>query len=133
VAVVTSGPGFANGFAALPNALSDGVPLLMIASAPPLGEVETNERQGGLDRVTAASPVIKWARRVVTTERIPDLVALAVRQRVCVGEKPHFFSTFRRAWHSRNPPAAAVSSVDESTTEGSGADRPAFRGHSAFS
>jgi acetolactate synthase I/II/III large subunit len=80
VAVVTSGPGFANGFAALPNAMSDGVPLLMIASAPPLRELETNEMQGGLDQVAAATPVTKWAHRVVTTERIPDLVALAVRK-----------------------------------------------------
>lgn len=80
VAVVTSGPGFANGFAALPNALGDGVPLLMIASAPPLGEVETNEMQGGVDQVAAATPVTKWAHRVVSTRRIPDLVALAVRK-----------------------------------------------------
>ncbi|VEG48110.1 thiamine pyrophosphate-binding protein [Mycolicibacterium chitae] len=80
VAVVTSGPGFANGFAALPNALADGVPMLMIASAPPLRELETNEMQGGLDQVAAAAPVTKWAHRVVTTERIPDLVALAIRK-----------------------------------------------------
>jgi len=79
VAVVTLGPGFANGFAALPNALTDGVPLLMIASAPPLRELETNEMQGGVDQIAAATPVTKWAHRVVTTERIPDLVALAVR------------------------------------------------------
>lgn len=79
VAVVTSGPGFANGFAALPNAMADGVPMLMIASSPPLREVQTNEMQGGFDQVAAAVPVTKWAHRVVTTERIPDLVALAVR------------------------------------------------------
>lgn len=80
VAVVTSGPGFANGFAALPNAMSDGVPMLMITSAPPLRELETNEMQGGFDQIAAAAAVTKWAHRVVTTERIPDLVALAVRK-----------------------------------------------------
>jgi acetolactate synthase-1/2/3 large subunit len=79
VAVVTSGPGFANGFAALPNAMTDAVPMLMIASAPPLRELETNEMQGGIDQVAAATPVTKWAHRVVSTERIPDLVALAIR------------------------------------------------------
>jgi acetolactate synthase-1/2/3 large subunit len=55
VVVVTSGPGFANAYAALPNALADGVPLLVIASSPPLGEDETNEMQGGLDQVAAAT------------------------------------------------------------------------------
>lgn len=80
VAVVTSGPGFANGFAALPNAMSDGVPMLMVTSAPPLRELETNEMQGGFDQIAAATPVTKWAHRIVTTERIPDLVALAVRK-----------------------------------------------------
>lgn len=90
VAVVTSGPGFANGFAALPNAMSDGVPMVMIASAPPLRELETNEMQGGLDQVAAATPVTKWAHRVVSTERIPDLVALAVRKAVSGRPGPVF-------------------------------------------
>lgn len=80
VAVVTSGPGFANGFAALANASADRVPLLMITSSPPLGEAETNELQGGLDQAAVARPVTRWAHRVTTTSRIPDLVALAARK-----------------------------------------------------
>ncbi|OBK24309.1 benzaldehyde lyase [Mycobacterium asiaticum] len=90
VAVVTSGPGFANGFAALPNAMSDGVPMLMIASSPPLRELETNEMQGGLDQVAVAAPVTKWAHRVVTTDRIPDLVALAIRKALAGRPGPVF-------------------------------------------
>lgn len=79
VAVVTSGPGFANGFAALPNALVDAVPLLMISSSPPLGEALTNEMQGGVDQVAAARAVTKWAQRVTHAERVPDMVAMAIR------------------------------------------------------
>ncbi len=80
VAVVTSGPGFANGFAALANASADRVPLLVITSSPPLGEAETNELQGGLDQPAVAGPVTRWAHRVTTASRIPDLVALAARK-----------------------------------------------------
>jgi thiamine pyrophosphate-dependent acetolactate synthase large subunit-like protein len=80
VAAVTSGPGFTNAFAGLANAYADGVPLLLITSAPPLGEAETNELQGGIDQVAAATPVTRWAHRITTAERIPDLVGLAVRR-----------------------------------------------------
>jgi len=80
VAAVTSGPGFTNAFAGLANAYADGVPLLLITSAPPLGEAETNELQGGIDQIAAATPVTRWAHRITTAERIPDLVGLAVRR-----------------------------------------------------
>nr|PZN22373.1 MAG: benzaldehyde lyase [Mycolicibacterium hassiacum] len=120
VAVVTSGPGFANGFAALPNALTDGVPMLMIAGAPPLREVETNEMQGGFDQVAAAAPVTKWAHRVVTTERIPDLVALAIRKATSGRPGPVFLEI---------PIDVLVTPVDEAAVPPAGAalveDRPA--------
>ena len=80
VAAVTSGPGFTNAFAGLANAYADGIPVLVITSAPPLGEAETNELQGGIDQVAAATPVTRWAHRITTAERIPDLVGLAVRR-----------------------------------------------------
>ncbi|MEW5809174.1 MAG: thiamine pyrophosphate-binding protein [Actinomycetota bacterium] len=124
VAVVTSGPGFANGFAALPNALSDGVPMLMIASAPPLGEVETNEMQGGVDQVAAAAPVTKWAHRVVSTHRIPDLVALAVRRALSGRPGPVFLEL---------PIDVLVQSVEQEEIAQPGAalvlDRPAPSPH----
>ncbi|OBF30117.1 thiamine pyrophosphate-binding protein [Mycobacterium sp. ACS4331] len=120
VAVVTSGPGFANGFAALPNALADGVPMLMIASAPPLRELETNEMQGGLDQVAAASAVTKWAHRIVSTERIPDLVALAIRKALSGRPGPVFLEI---------PIDVLVTPIDETAVAQSGAavigDRPA--------
>jgi acetolactate synthase-1/2/3 large subunit len=80
VAAVTSGPGFTNAYAGLANAYADGIPVLLITSAPPLGEAETNELQGGIDQIAAATPVTKWAHRVTTPARIPDLAALAVRR-----------------------------------------------------
>jgi acetolactate synthase-1/2/3 large subunit len=120
VAVVTSGPGFANGFAALPNALADGVPMLMIASAPPLRELETNEMQGGLDQIAAATPVTKWAHRIVTTERIPELVALAIRKALSGRPGPVFLEI---------PIDVLVTPVDESAVADATAavieDRPA--------
>ncbi len=79
VAAVTSGPGFSNGFAGITNAYADGVPLLVVVGAPPLREVETRELQGGIDQIAALAPVTKWAHRITTPERIPDLVGLAVR------------------------------------------------------
>ncbi|GAA0943749.1 thiamine pyrophosphate-binding protein [Actinocorallia libanotica] len=82
VAAVTSGPGFTNAYAGLANAYADGVPLLLVTSAPPLRETETNELQGGIDQIAAATPVTKWAHRITTPERIPDLVGLAVRHAV---------------------------------------------------
>ena len=120
VAVVTSGPGFANGFAALPNAMSDAVPMLMVASSPPLRELQTNEMQGGFDQVAAAAPVTKWAHRIVTTERIPDLVALAVRTALSGRPGPVFLEI---------PIDVLVTAVDEAGLPPAGpallADRPA--------
>ncbi|MBU3686776.1 MAG: thiamine pyrophosphate-binding protein [Mycobacterium sp.] len=124
VVVVTSGPGFANGFAALPNAMSDGVPMLMVASAPPLRELETNEMQGGFDQVAAAAPVTKWAHRIVTTERIPDLLALAVRKALSGRPGPVFLEI---------PIDVLVTAVDEASLPPAGpaliADRPAPSPH----
>ncbi|TDC57564.1 thiamine pyrophosphate-binding protein [Actinomadura sp. KC345] len=80
VAAVTSGPGFANGFAGITNAYADGVPLLVVVAAPPLREAETRELQGGIDQIAALKPVTKWAHRITDPARIPDLVGLAVRR-----------------------------------------------------
>ncbi len=80
VAAVTAGAGFSNCVPSLASAYLDRVPLLLITSSPPLLETELNELQGGIDQVAMARPITKWAHRVLTTERIPDLLALAVRK-----------------------------------------------------
>ncbi|MFC0282316.1 thiamine pyrophosphate-binding protein [Camelimonas abortus] len=79
VCVITAGPGFANVLTSIVNAWLDATPVLYIAGAPPLREVETNPLQGGFDQVAMAAPVTKWAHRVTHVERIPDLVEKAVR------------------------------------------------------
>lgn len=79
VVFATSGPGFANVYSSLCNAAADRIPVLIITSSPPLREAELNVLQDGLDQVAAANVVAKWAHRVTTVARVPDLVALAVR------------------------------------------------------
>lgn len=79
VCVTTSGPGFTNTYTAIANAWLDAVPVLFIVGAPPLREQELNVLQGGFDQVAAAGTVTKWAHRVTNGERIPELVALALR------------------------------------------------------
>jgi acetolactate synthase I/II/III large subunit len=79
VCVVTSGPGFTNVYTAIVNAYLDAIPVLFVVGAPPLREQETNPLQGGFDQIAAAAPVTKWAHRVTNGERIPELVALALR------------------------------------------------------
>lgn len=80
VATVTAGAGFANALPGLVSAFVDRVPLLVITSSPPLRESELNELQGGFDQIGIVRPMTKWAHRVTSTERIPDLVALAIRK-----------------------------------------------------
>ncbi|HVR54440.1 MAG TPA: thiamine pyrophosphate-binding protein [Pseudorhodoferax sp.] len=79
VCVVTAGPGFTNVITAAVNANLDGVPTLFIVGAPPLREAEFNPLQGGIDQVAMLAPGVKWAHRVTHTERLPDLVAMAIR------------------------------------------------------
>ena len=79
VCVTTSGPGFTNVYSAITNAYLDASPVLFIVGSPPLREAETNPLQGGFDQVAAAYPVTKWAHQVTNVERIPELVALALR------------------------------------------------------
>lgn len=88
VAIVTAGPGFTNAMSAIANARLDGTPLLVIIGAPPLREQETNPLQGGIDQIAAARPLAKWALSIATTERIPDLAALAIRKAMTVPSGP---------------------------------------------
>lgn len=79
VCVVTAGPGYTNVITAAVNANLDGVPTLFIVGAPPLREAEFNPLQGGIDQIAMIRPGVKWAHRITNTERIPDLVAMAIR------------------------------------------------------
>ena len=79
VAVVTAGPGFTNALTAMANAFLNGVPTLFIGGAPPMSEEATNELQGTIHQVAMATPVTKWAHRIASLERLPDLVEKAMR------------------------------------------------------
>ncbi len=79
VCVTTSGPGFTNTYTAIANAWLDAIPVLFVVGAPPLREQELNVLQGGFDQIEAARTVTKWAHRATNGERIPELVALALR------------------------------------------------------
>jgi acetolactate synthase I/II/III large subunit len=79
VCVITAGPGFTNALTAMVDAWLDAIPVVFVAGSPPLREVETNPLQGGFDQVAMAAPATKWAHRITHVERIPDLVAKAVR------------------------------------------------------
>lgn len=80
VAVMTAGPGFANGYPAIVNAHLDAVPTLFLVGAAPLREEETYPLQGGLDQIAMATPCTKWAYRITHTERIPEFIELAIRK-----------------------------------------------------
>lgn len=80
VVFCTSGPGFTNAYTAIANAHLDRTPTLFITSSPPTREVELNVLQGGIDQIAASIPITRWAHRVQTVSRVPDLTSMAIRR-----------------------------------------------------
>jgi acetolactate synthase-1/2/3 large subunit len=79
VAIVTAGPGVTDVVTAVTNAYLDCIPTLFIGGAAPLRDAETLPLQGGFDQVALMHPITKWACRITHTNRIPDMVAQALR------------------------------------------------------
>lgn len=79
VSLTTAGPGFANVLTAITSASLDRIPVLFLAGAPPLRDVEKNVLQGGIDQVAMARPVTKWAGRATNAETAVRLTAHAIR------------------------------------------------------
>lgn len=79
VAVCTAGPGITDAVTGVTNAWLDCIPMLLVGGAAPLRDAETLPLQGGFDQVALFTPITKWAHRVTHTERIPELVAQALR------------------------------------------------------
>jgi len=79
VAVVTAGPGVADAMSGIVNAYVDAIPLLLIGGAGPADEDERLTLAGGFDQVAMMAPVTKWAHRIPKIERVPDMVAQALR------------------------------------------------------
>jgi acetolactate synthase-1/2/3 large subunit len=78
-ALVAAGPGITDAVTGVTNAYVDGVPMLVISGGAPLRDAEKLQLQAGFDQVALLSPITKWAHRITHTERIPDLVAQALR------------------------------------------------------
>src|ERR1019366_5595651 len=78
VAMATAGPGFTNVITSIANAFLDRTPVLYIAGSGALRDTETNTLQAGIDQVALASPITKWAHRVVSTDQIARLLAQGI-------------------------------------------------------
>jgi acetolactate synthase-1/2/3 large subunit len=79
VAVVTAGPGVADAISGIVNAHVDAIPLLVIGGAGSTDEDERLSLAGGYDQVAMMATVTKWAHRIPRIDRVPDLVAQALR------------------------------------------------------
>lgn len=79
VSLTTAGPGFTNVLTAITSAWLDRIPVLFLAGAPPLRDVEKNVLQGGIDQVAMARPVTKWSGRATSGEAAVRLTAHAIR------------------------------------------------------
>lgn len=79
VSLTTAGPGFTNVLTAITSAWLDRIPVLFLAGAPPLRDVEKNVLQGGIDQVAMARPVTKWSGRATSAESAVRLTAHAIR------------------------------------------------------
>jgi acetolactate synthase-1/2/3 large subunit len=79
VALVAAGPGLTDAVTGVANAFVDAVPMLVISGGAPLCDAEMLQLQSGFDQVALMAPITKWSHRITHTERIPDLVAQALR------------------------------------------------------
>lgn len=79
VAMVTAGPGFTNVITSMANAYLDRTPVLYLSGAAALRDAETNTLQAGIDQVSIARPITKWAHQITSVQQLPRLVAQAVR------------------------------------------------------
>jgi acetolactate synthase-1/2/3 large subunit len=79
VVVTTAGPGVGNTPAGMMEAQSMGIPVLQIG-----GAVATNMRDAGdlqdMSTLNVMETCSKWARKVTSTNRIPEYVSMAYRQ-----------------------------------------------------
>src|SRR5947207_11232405 len=79
VCMAASGPATTNLVTGVGNAWSDAAPLIAIGGAAPLVTSGTGIFQE-CDQLSVFKPITKWADRVLDPRRIPDVVAMAMRQ-----------------------------------------------------
>lgn len=78
VVVTTAGPGVGNTPAGMMEAESVGIPLLQIGGAVAMGMRDTGDLQD-MSTLNVMETCSKWARKVTSTERIPEYVSIAFR------------------------------------------------------
>jgi len=78
VALVTAGPGVSGIVTAVANCFAASTPLVVLGGARPLAQAEQGALQE-LDQTGLLRPITKWAAACTSTERIPELVAVAFR------------------------------------------------------
>lgn len=79
VCMAASGPATMNLVTGVSNAWADAAPLLAIGGASPVSQFGKGAFQE-MDQLSVFKPITKWAERVHDPRRIPELVAMAVRQ-----------------------------------------------------
>ena len=79
VCMAASGPATMNLVTGVSNAWADAAPLLAIGGASPVSQFDKGAFQE-MDQLSVFKPITKWAERIYDARRIPEIVALAVRQ-----------------------------------------------------
>lgn len=79
VVVTTAGPGVGNTPAGMMEAESLGIPLLQIGGAVAMGKRDAGDLQD-MSTLNVMETCSKWARKLTSTERIPEYVSMAFRQ-----------------------------------------------------
>jgi acetolactate synthase-1/2/3 large subunit len=79
VCMAASGPGATNLITGVANAWADCAPLLAIGGSAPLSQRGKGAFQE-MDQVATFRPITKWADQCTDPRRVPEFVALAVRQ-----------------------------------------------------
>jgi len=87
--MAASGPGTINLTSGLANALVDCSPVVGFGGSAPVSEYGTGTFQE-IDQVAIMRPITKWAERVYTTARIPEMIDRAFRTAVAGKPGPVF-------------------------------------------
>jgi acetolactate synthase-1/2/3 large subunit len=79
VALVTAGPGVTGTVTAVANCFAAQTPMVVLGGARPLAQAEWGALQE-FDQLSLMKPITKWAAVCPEVDRIPEYVAIAVRQ-----------------------------------------------------
>jgi acetolactate synthase-1/2/3 large subunit len=87
VVVTTAGPGVGNTPAGMMEAASMNMPVLQIGGAVALSKRDAGDLQD-METLTLMESCSKWAKKITSTERIPEYVSMAVRQAQAISPGP---------------------------------------------